>query len=266
MHLQPRSTVTLSLTIITKNEADVIARCIQSVPLATEVIVVDSGSTDRTVEICRELGARVVVTDDYPGNGPQKNRALDLATGDWILSLDADEWITPELMEEIRALMETSPANVAGYRIRRLSSFCGRFMHHSGWWPDWIVRLSRRGQGRFNDELVHDRMVLNGEMGQTEGIILHEAFVALDDLVTKMNRYSSDGARMLQRGGQSGSLTRAVLHGWWAFTRTYFLRAGFLDGREGFMVAVSTAEVAYYKYAKLLLADRPRERGRLKHK
>ena len=255
----------LSLTVITKNEEAVIRRCIESVD-AEEVIVVDSGSSDRTVEICRELGARVVVTEDYPGNGPQKNRALDLATGDWVLSLDADEWITPELREEIRALMQTSPDGVGGYRIRRLSSFCGKFMRHSGWWPDWIVRLCRRGQGRFNDELVHDRMAVQGEMRDAQGWILHEAYTELEEMIAKMNRYSSEGARMLARKGHRSSVTGALLHGVWAFFRTYLLQGGFLDGREGLMVAVSTAEVTYYKYAKHALSDRSRKRGSMQIK
>jgi glycosyltransferase involved in cell wall biosynthesis len=251
----------LSLTIITKNEEACIRRCIESVPFADEVIVVDSGSTDRTVEICRVLGARVVVTDDYPGNGPQKNRALDLATGDWILSLDADEWLTPELQEEIPRLIETAPAAVAGYRIRRRSSFCGRFMHHSGWWPDWIVRLARRGKGRFNAELVHDRMLVDGKVGDARGVLMHEAFVELEEVLSKMNRYSSAGAQMLAERGQRGSILRAVGHALWTFLRTYLFRAGFLDGREGFLLAVSNAEGTYYKYVKLLtLAERDKER------
>ena len=251
----------LSLTIITKNEEACIRRCIESVPFADEVIVVDSGSTDRTVEICRALGVRVVVTDDYPGYGPQKNRALDLAGGDWILSLDADEWLTPELQEEIPRLIETAPAAVAGYRIRRRSSFCGRFMHHSGWWPDWIVRLARRGKGRFNAELVHDRMLVDGKVGDARGVLMHEAFTELEDVLGKMNQYSSAGAQALARRGRKSSIVRAVAHGLWTFLRTYLFRAGFLDGREGFLLAVSNAEGTYYKYVKLLtLAERDKER------
>ncbi len=252
----------LSLTVITKNEEESIRRCIESVPFAAEVIVVDSGSTDRTVEICRALGARVVVTDDYPGNGPQKNRALDLATGDWILSLDADEWLTPELQREIPRLIETAPPRVAGYRIRRRSSFCGRFMRHSGWWPDWVVRLARRGKGRFNDELVHDRMVVDGQVGDASGVLMHEAFTELEEVLSKMNRYSSAGAQMLGKRGQDGSVVRAVAHGLWTFLRTYIFQAGFLDGREGFLLAVSNAEGTYYKYVKrMLMAKRGAERG-----
>ena len=142
----------ISVAIITKNEELAIGRCLQSVSWADEVIVLDSGSTDKTIDIARDLGAKVSVTADWPGFGPQKNRALDLATGDWILSLDADEWVTPELHEEIRLIVTGEPGFDA-YRLPRSSSFCGRYMRHSGWWPgrgrdlgptSWIWRLSFR--------------------------------------------------------------------------------------------------------------------------
>ncbi len=250
----------LTLTIITKNEEACIRRCIESVPFADEVIVVDSGSTDRTVAICRALGARVVVTDDYPGYGPQKNRALDLAGGDWILSLDADEWLTPELQTEIPRLIADA-TGAAGYRMRRRSSFCGRAMRHSGWWPDWVVRLVRRGKGRFSDALVHERLNVDGPVGDARGVLMHEAFTELEDVLGKMNHYSSAGAEALARRGRAGSIVRAVAHGLWTFLRTYLFRAGFLDGREGFLLAVSNAEGTYYKYVKLmLLAERAKAR------
>jgi glycosyltransferase involved in cell wall biosynthesis len=251
----------LSLTVITKNEELVIRRCIESVPFADEVIVVDSGSTDRTVEICRELGAKVVVTEDYPGNGPQKNRALDLATGDWILSLDADEWLTAELQAEIPRLMTSAPAEVSAYRMRRRSSFCGRFMRHSGWWPDWIIRFVRQGKGRFNEELVHDRMIVSGKLHDASGVILHEAYDTLGKVLDKLNRYSTVGAVGMASRGRRASLLSAIGHGLWAFTRTYFLRAGFLDGREGLIVSVATAETTYYRYLKLLYLNEASDRS-----
>jgi glycosyltransferase involved in cell wall biosynthesis len=251
----------LSVTIITKNEEACIRRCIESVPFAQEVIVVDSGSTDGTVAISRALGARVVVTGDYPGYGPQKNRALDLATGDWILSLDADEWLTPELQEEIPRLIADASSAAAGYRMRRLSSFCGRPMRHSGWWPDWVVRLVRRGRGRFSDEIVHERLVVDGRVGDARGVLMHEGVTDLEDALEKMNRYSSAGARALAGRGARGSVARAVAHGLWTFLRTYLFRAGFLDGREGFLLAIANAEGTYYKYVKLMrIAERERPR------
>ena len=123
-----------------------IRRCIESLAWADEIVVVDSGSTDRTLEICRELGLRAHTTDDWPGHGPQKNRALDRATGEWVLSIDSDEWVTPELRAEIERTL-AAPEARAGYALPRRSSFCGRFMRHSGWWPDYVVRLFRRDAG-----------------------------------------------------------------------------------------------------------------------
>jgi glycosyltransferase involved in cell wall biosynthesis len=214
--------------------------------------MLDSGSTDRTVEISQELGARVSVTADWPGFGPQKNRALERATGDWVLSLDADEWVTPELRDEILNVISRADETVA-FRIPRLSSFCGRFMRHSGWWPDYVTRLFRRGAARFSDDVVHERVIVEGKTGTLRERIMHETFIDLDELLQKMNNYSSLAAQEMRHGGRKAGLTGAVLRGLWAFIRTYLLRGGFLDGREGFMLAVATAEGTYYRYAKLML-------------
>ena len=126
-------------------------------------------------------------------------------------------------------------------------------MHHSGWWPDYVVRLFRRGSARFSDDSVHERVIVDGAVGTLREPIMHETFVDLEDMLVKMNRYSTLTAKQLRREGKSAGLTHAVARAAWAFVRTYFLRAGFLDGREGFMLAVATAEGTYYRYAKLLL-------------
>src|SRR5690625_4755128 len=147
----------LSVIIITKNEADNIADCLDSVAFADEWIVVDSGSTDDTCRIAREKGADVVSTSDWPGFGPQKNRALERASGQWVLSIDADERVTPELAAEIQAVLQQPRAD--GYYIARLSNFCGRWIRHSGWWPDYVLRLFRRESARFTDSLVHESVI-----------------------------------------------------------------------------------------------------------
>ena len=248
--------MTLSVIVIAKDEEASIARTLESVAFADEVVVVDSGSTDRTVAIARELGAKVTMTADWPGFGPQKNRALDLAHGDWVLSLDADEWLTAESAEEIRRVVSANDAEVVAYRMPRRSSFCGRFLRHSGWWPDYVLRLFRRGRARFSDDMVHERVIADGKIETLSLPIMHETFVDLEDLVDKMNRYSTHGARQLQREGKSSSLVEAIARALWAFFRTYVLRAGFLDGREGFMLAWATAEGTYYRYAKLMRLQR----------
>jgi glycosyltransferase involved in cell wall biosynthesis len=244
--------MTLSAIVITKNEETAIRRCLESVAWADEIVVVDSGSADRTVGICEELGAKVHSTADWPGFGAQKNRALDLAHGDWVLSLDADEWLSPGLQSEISATL-AGPEDYAAYRFPRLSSFCGRFMRHSGWWPDRVLRLFRRGHARFSDDLVHERLIVRGSIGTLSQPMLHQSFASLEEVLDKVNRYSSAGAQMMVADGRAGSLTSAVAHGVWTFMRTYVLKAGFMDGREGFMLAVSNAEGVYYRYLKAWL-------------
>ena len=240
----------ISAIIITKNEAANISACINSVAWADEIIVVDSGSTDGTVEICRALDAKVFV-HDWPGFGAQKNRALNYATNEWVLSIDADEQVTPELHTEIQSAMRDGEKDA--YEMPRLSSFCGRYIHHSGWHPDYVTRLFKRGTGRFSDDLVHERVIVTGTTGRLRQLILHESFRDLDELLDKVNRYSTASALMLHKKGRTATLKKAIAHAVWAFLRTYILRAGFLDGREGFMLAVSTAEGTYYRYVKLML-------------
>lgn len=242
----------LSVIIITKNEASNIRACLESVAWADEIVVVDSGSTDETVAICREFTSHVHECD-WPGFGAQKNRALDFASGDWLLSLDADERVTPELRHEIEAILRTPVANA--YRIPRLSSYCGRFMRHSGWYPDYVTRLFRRGSARFSDDLVHERLLVEGVAERLDGLLLHYAFDNLEEVLHKVNQYSSAGAQMMLQRGRQASLSGAVLRGLWSFVRTYVLRGGFLDGREGFMLAVSNAEGTYYRYLKLMLLN-----------
>ena len=247
----------LSVVIIARDEEDSIGEALESVQWADEVIVVDSGSADRTVEIARARGAKVLVTSDWPGFGAQKNRALDQATREWVLSLDADERVTPELRAEIAAVLAANGPHEA-YEMARLSSYCGRFMRHGGWWPDRVTRLFRRGAARFSDDLVHERVVVKGSTGRLKGHLLHRAYEDLEEVLRKIDRYSTAGARMRHAAGERGSVIRAVAHGLWAFFRTYVLRAGFLDGRHGFMLAVSNAEATYYRYAKLMLLGEKR--------
>ncbi len=246
----------LSVIVITKDEAGSIRPCLESVIWADEIVVVDSGSSDDTAAICREYTDKVTVTD-WPGFGPQKNRALDAARGEWILSLDADERVSPELRAAIEAAM-ADPGAAAAFRMPRSSSYCGRFMRHGGWWPDYVTRLFRRGRARFSDDLVHERLVVDGEVGSLSSPLLHEAFRDPEEVLQKVNAYSSAGARMMAQRGRKATLAGAVARGLWSFLRSYVLRAGFLDGREGFMLAVSNAEGTYYRYLKLmLLSDQP---------
>ena len=247
--------MSLSVIIITQDAGATLRRCLESVKWADEIVVLDSGSSDDTVSIAREFTGKVEVTTDWPGFGLQKNRALDRANGDWVLSLDADEWLTPGSRDEIRGVM-AGPDGAVAFRVPRKSSFCGRFMRHSGWWPDYVVRVFKRGNGRFSADAVHERVIVEGRIGSLRECIMHEAITDLDQMLSKMNRYSSASAAELHKQGRRSSLLSALFHGGWTFVRTYFLRLGFLDGREGFMLAVANAEGAYYRYLKLALLDK----------
>ena len=242
----------LSVTIITKNEEAAIAACLASVAWADEVVVVDSGSTDKTVDICKAHDAILYHTTQWPGFGSQKNIALGYASHDWVLSIDADERVSSELRAEIELALNDNVTDVA-YQIPRSSSYCGQFMRHSGWWPDYVLRLFPKSQGNFSDDIVHEHVIFKGEIKTFKNPILHISYTDLEEVLDKTNRYSTDGATKLAARGKTASLSSAILHGIWAFMRTYVLRLGFLDGRMGFILAVSNAETTYYRYLKLML-------------
>lgn len=249
--------MSLSVILITKNEAQHIAECLASVSFADEIIVLDSGSQDRTCDIARELGARVYSTDDWPGFGPQKNRALDLATSDWVLSIDADERVTPESALAIQAVLLDPQFD--SYKTARLSNFCGRWIRHSGWWPDYVVRLFKKGSARFTDVAVHEKVVGTGPVGVLDGHFLHYPYADLEALIAKVNRYSSDAAHMMYAKGRRTHLPAVIGHSVWTFIRIYLLRRGFLDGKEGFILAAVAAAGSFFRYSKLLyLGKRPR--------
>lgn len=243
--------MTLSVIIITKNEARNIGDCLDSVAFADEWIVVDSGSTDATRDIARAKGARVVLTEDWPGFGPQKNRALDLATKTWVLSIDADERVTPELAQEIQTIVRAGTAD--GYRVARLSNFCGRWIRHSGWWPDHVLRLFRRGAARFTDSLVHESVKCEGAVSTLNGHFLHYPYRDLESLISKVNQYSTAGAAMMHAKGRTTGIPGIIGHSLWTFVRIYIMRRGFLDGKEGFILAAVGAAGSFFRYSKLML-------------
>ena len=244
----------LSVIVITKNEAENIGPCLQSLAFADQIVILDSGSTDNTVELARIWGAEVSENNEWKGFGIQKNRALALARSEWILSIDADERVTPALQAEIRAVLEEPVFDV--YSCPRLSSYCGQYMYHSGWYPDRVTRLFKRGVAEFSNELVHEKVVSLRPVGRLESPLLHESFKTFESVMDKANRYSSAGAQMLFERGRTATPAKAMAHGAWAFFRTYIFRRGFLDGRMGLVLAISNAEGTYYRYLKLWLLTR----------
>jgi glycosyltransferase involved in cell wall biosynthesis len=246
----------LSAIVITRNEADNIGACLDSVAFCDERVVVDSGSTDATVQIARDRGARVE-THDWRGFGPQKNYALSLATGTWVLTIDADERVTPELAAAVKRAVNDDSADA--FEFPRRSSFCGRTMRHSGWYPDYVLRLFRRGRAQFDDVIVHERVICNGTVKRLAAPLLHFPVHRLEDALSRMDRYSTASAARLVAAGRKVGFMTGIGHGLYAFLRTYILQAGFLDGAEGFLLAVANAEGSYYRYMKAWLAQRQRK-------
>ena len=244
----------LSVIVITKNEIANIEACLRSVPFADQFVVLDSGSLDGTVAVAEKMGAQVSQSLDWRGFGIQKNRALDLAVYDWVLSMDADERLSPQLQAEIISVLKDPEFDV--YSFPRRSSYCGQFILYSGWYPDRVTRLFRRGRASFSTDLVHEKLMTTGPVGQLRADILHASFSDLESVLDKANRYSTAGAQALFKRGKKASLGKALGHGLWAFFRTYILRFGFLDGRMGLVLAISNAEGTYYRYLKLWLMSK----------
>jgi len=243
-------TLPLSVAIITKNEEECLPECLASASMAAEIVVVDSGSVDRTVEIARAFGARLY-HEQWLGFGRQKQKAIDYCTQPWVLVLDADERITPELATEISGILLAGTTSIAACSIPRKSFFCGCWLRHAGWWPDRVVRLFRRGSARMTDRLVHESLIVTGEIAELRSPLLHFTNRNLAQTLTKVNQYSSAGAEELARRGIRGSLFKAVARAGWAFFNSYFLRAGLLDGGPGLAHAMTHAVNTLFKYLKL---------------
>src|SRR6266581_1811255 len=241
---------TLSIALVTLNEESNLPRTLASVRWADEILVVDSGSTDRTCEIAKEYGARVI-SEPWRGYTAQKNYALELCTKDWILSLDADEEVSPELAEEIRRVL-ASPGSLDGYSMPRKNLFLGRWMRHGGFYPDPKLRLFRRGKAYSTGRDPHDRFEMkNGErVGRLQGALIHHTYPTLTLYLEHMNRYSSVWNRMPGAVPQKFSVNAIVLRPVATFIYNYFFRLGFLDGREGLLLHMYHAVYVSWKYAK----------------
>jgi glycosyltransferase involved in cell wall biosynthesis len=249
----------LSVVVITFNEEANIGRTLNSVqPLVAdgkgEIIVVDSGSTDRTVEIAKSFGAKVF-DEEWNGFAAQKNSAINKATGDWILSLDADEEVSDGLKKEVEEICQ-GPADDGfgsenGYWLKRRNQFLGRSLRHGGFWPDPKLRMFRRGMGRVENRPVHEAFQVTGGLGTLHYPLIHHSYPTLSDYIEHMNRYSSLGAEMVvAKGKVRFSFINIVLRPMFTFIYNYFFRLGFLDGREGLLLHLYHAVYVSWKYAK----------------
>jgi glycosyltransferase involved in cell wall biosynthesis len=241
--------VKLSVVIITYNEEKNIRRCLESLQWADEIVVVDSHSTDGTPDICREMGARIV-DSDWLGFGRTKKMATARATHDWVLSIDADEAVTPVLQQQIEQLLAGKPEFPA-YRIRRSSFYLGTQIRHSGWDRDCPVRLFNRNYGTFNEKEVHESVKIPGAKGTLPGPLLHYSYPTVASHLAKMNRYTDLGAAEAVEKGKTSSIFGARLRGTAKFINMFFLKRGFLDGAAGYLLARNSAFGVYLKYLKI---------------
>ena len=239
----------LSCVIITYNESRNIRRCLESVSWADEIIVVDSFSTDDTKKIVSEFTNRIFDLN-WEGFGPAKDYAVKQATGDWILSVDADELVSENLREEIQKIVQSGDS-LDGYFIPRRSYFLGRWMRHGGWYPDFVLRLFRKDKGDFTSRLVHEKVIVKGRNGYLKNDLLHYTDPDYDHYLEKLNRYTSIDAQQRYLEGTTGSSVNLLIRPVAIFFKTYFLKRGFLDGLPGLILAVSSAFHVFAKYVKL---------------
>ena len=239
----------ISVILITLNEEENIKACLTSVQWADEIIVVDSNSQDRTVEIARQFTGKVIAAD-WRGYSANKNLALENAGGEWVLWIDADERVTPELAQEIKNVIRTNTEK-DGFEMARKAFFLGRWIKHCGWYPGYVLRLFRRQNACFSDNKVHEGVVLKGSRGRLKETLLHYTDNNLEHYLWKFNRYTSYAADELAEKQQSAGLLSILFRPLHAFVKMYVLKLGVLDGVEGLMLCLLSAGYVAMKYAKL---------------
>jgi glycosyltransferase involved in cell wall biosynthesis len=239
----------LTVTVITHNEAANLAAALDSVSWADEIVVIDSQSTDETVAIARRLATRVEVRD-WPGYGAQKNHAASLAANDWILSIDADERVTPALAQEVRELLNGTPEH-AGYRVPRVAFYLGRWIRSTDWYPDYQLRLYDRRRGQWNQRRVHESVDLNGPAGQLRHGLQHYPYRSISHHLATIDRYTTLSAEDSHDAGRRANAAEILVHTELAFARNYVLKAGFMDGAAGLIVSTLNAYYVFLKLAKL---------------
>jgi glycosyltransferase involved in cell wall biosynthesis len=243
-------TIPLSVAIITKNEEANIEACLQSVIFARQIVVVDSGSTDKTLAIVEEFGCDIY-REGWHGFGAQKQLAIDKCTQPWILVLDADERIPPETAAVIKSIVTSPDAAAAGFTFPRKNYFQGRWIKHAGWWPDRILRLFKKGSGGMTKAAVHEAVEVQCEIKNLDTPIEHYTESNLSNILLKIDRYSTLGAREAFAAGKRSSPQAAFFRALFTFLQDYFLRGGLLDGKQGLTLAVTDSVNKYFKYAKL---------------
>lgn len=252
----PTTSPTLAVALIVKNEEKHLKACLETISgWVDEIVIMDSGSTDSTEAIAREFTDKFIVNEKWPGFGPQRQLAQQHITSDYVLWLDADERVTPELKADIQKAVASNKPNTA-YKINRLSTAFGKQIKHSGWSPDWVTRLYKTSETHYNDALVHESVVIpkGHNVEPLSGRLLHFTYEELNQYTKKTALYMKSWADQ-REGKKTSSLSGAILHGFFRFFKMYVLKLGFLDGRHGLVLAILSANTTFTRYADLWLRD-----------
>lgn len=243
--------MTLTVSIITLNEEKNLARTLESVKkFADEIVIVDSGSTDKTEEIAKSFNAKFYF-QKWLGYGPQRNKAIELASSEWVLNIDADEEISEELAKKIVDIKDDKNDKIDVFKINFMSVCFGKKIKHGGWSNSYRIRLFKKNSGRFNENNVHEEFITNSHIGKINEYILHHSYSDLEDYFTKFNKYTTLGAIEYYKKNKKANLVSIVLNPIYKFIRMYFFRLGFLDGLEGFILAITSSLYTMVKYYKL---------------
>jgi glycosyltransferase involved in cell wall biosynthesis len=240
----------ISAIIITRNEQSNIEACLESLNWVDEIVVVDSGSTDDTRTLARRYTDKVFV-EEWCGQGVQKNRAIAHAKGPWIFSLDADERVPQDLAREIREA--TGQNRAIAYAVKRKNFYKGRWIRHSGWWPDWVTRVFLKGQAEFSRDVIHESVQVASQVIKLRHAIDHHSFTAPMDFLNRAAWYAYHQAKAMHANGRKASVWTAAGHAGFAFIQAFFLRLGFLDGSAGLLIAASNCTGVFYRY--MILRD-----------
>lgn len=244
---------TLSVAMIVKNEAHHLAQCLDTVTAwVDEIVILDSGSTDATQQIAEQYGAKFYQNTDWPGFGKQRQLAQQYVTSDYVLWLDADERVTPELRQSIQAAIAQDAPNTA-YKIPRLSEIFGHKIRHSGWYPDYVIRLYRKDFAHYGDQLVHEKVELpaNANIQNLQGDLLHYTYQNIHHYLVKSAGYAKAWADQREKAGKKATLWQGISHAVGCFVKMYVIRLGFLDGKAGLLLAILSAHSTFVKYADL---------------
>ena len=239
----------LSVSVIVKNEEKNLARMLDSVTWADEIVIVDTGSEDRTIEIAKSYGCRVYESE-WLGFGKCKQLAVDYCKNQWVLSLDADEIVTPELRQKINEILQQEK-KLAGYRIKRKSFYLNKLINHCGWNRDYTLRLFDKRRGRFNQKMLHEYVEVEGEIGLIKELLLHYTYPTINSHIARMVHYTDISSLEMFKQGKRSSLFSSFLRSIWKFIDMYFIKLGFLDGKSGFVLCFNSGMGVFWKYAKL---------------